>query len=190
MSTLRLVAVARWFEALAHRDFERVVGCYAPDAVLVTPVYSLRGTDALRDYFRFRCLSSRLYGPRGWHVSYEVDEKRSTNAIILVHWCVRWSLAGLGHEVRQTVVSGFNVDESGYIIAQRDNFSTIALGRQILPRAKLMRAIISGSLARIVAQTEYASRNQLARDLLAARSKNAMFAANGRRTETQSPSAL
>lgn len=61
MTAMTAEAFARdWVEAFNGRDLERILGHYAPDVELTSPVYlrftggrtdTLNGIDALRDYF-------------------------------------------------------------------------------------------------------------------------------------------
>lgn len=105
-------ALARFYDALAHRDGETLARLYTPDATFEDAVFALKGADIGRMWI------SLLGRARDFSVAYTVAKAGEASGV--VEWTARYKFGGT-RPVVNVILSEIELS-NGLVARQRDTF--------------------------------------------------------------------
>lgn len=128
----------RFFTALAERDSQGMLNCYAHGVRFEDPVFNLNGESEIMGMWallfghvglaRERKNKSQRDRPTVWAVEFHTVKTLNNHGS--VRWEATFRYAPTGRVVHNGVYSQFRFDEDGLILSQRDNFDFWRWARQ------------------------------------------------------------
>jgi ketosteroid isomerase-like protein len=125
--------VARFYGALARRDAERMIACYAPDAEFSDPMFPRLDRDGVAAMWRMLC-------ERGHDLVVTASNIRARDDEATAAWLAVYTYGATGRRVENRIVARFSFRD-GRIVRHVDRFDLMRWARQALGPAGTILAL-------------------------------------------------